>query len=120
MELSEYYINKFFENIHKNPLFIKLSKRCELNEYKIDMSFQLDKPIKNILSIWLFIVIYNENGTISYNNHSGDGDATLLESVHYCFYNLNTKKIEISELYDLDVDKALIQLYANLEFAKEK
>ena len=118
MELNEYNINKFFENIHNNPLFIELNKRCELNGYKINMCFQLDKPIKNTLAIWLFIVIFNENGPISYNNHSGDGDATLLENIHYGFYNLKTKKIEISESYDSDIEKAIVQLNANLKFAK--
>lgn len=118
MELNENNINKFFENMHNNPLFIELSKRCELNEYKIDICFQLDKPIRNTLAIWLFIVVFNENGPITYDNKSGDGDATLLENIHYGFYNLNTKMVETSETYESDINKALIQLYDNLEFVK--
>lgn len=118
MELNENNINKFFEDIHKKTLFIDLNKQCKLKECEIEMCFQLDKPIKNTLAIWLFIVIYNEKGPISYDNNSGDGDATLLESIHYGFYNLNTKMVEISETYESDINKALIQLYANLEFVK--
>ena len=118
MELNENNINKFFENVHNNPLFIELSKRCELKEYKIDICFQLDKPIKNTLAIWLFIVIFNENGPISYDNNSGDGYAALLENIHYGFYNLNTKMVETSETYESDINKALIQLSNNLEFVK--
>ena len=43
---------------------------------------------------------------------------TLLENIHYGFYNLNTKMVETSETYEYDINKALIQLYDNLEFVK--
>lgn len=66
----------------------------------------------------VFIVIFNENGPISYDNNSGDGYAALLENIHYGFYNLNTKMAETSETYESDINKTLIQLSKNLKFVK--
>lgn len=118
MKLSEKDINKFFENIHNNKSFINLSKHCAQKKCEIEICFQLDKPIKKTLAIWLFIVIYNENGQIYYNDNSGEGEIALLEDVLYGFYNLKTKMIEKSETFDLDINEALVRLNSNLEFVE--
>ena len=103
----------------KHPIdaiyYIKIGKRGSLLSAGIMIIITFVIYMADILGRGF---IFNENGPISYDNNSGDGYATLLENIHYGFYNLNTKMVETSETYESDINKALIQLSNNLEFVK--
>ena len=95
MQLNDLNIINYLKQIRENNYFIELENCCNKKDYHLEMGFQLAKPIKKNIAVWLYVGIYNkQNELMFYDDRSGEGKYSLLMDIVIGFYDLKKHKFE--------------------------
>ena len=116
MKMNDLSIINYLKQIRANSYFIDLENCCNKKGYHLEMVFQLDKPIKNNIAVWLYVGIYNkQNEIMFYDDRSGEDKYSLLMNIVIGFYDLKKKEFECVS-NDFEFNSIFKELKSNLNY----